>query len=249
MLQQLDCTANQYAGETSSVTTTDTTAAATTARRRIRRMPERQTADRDALFALLDGELVVLVHGSTGGGFALRAAAERATVAFAVTALDGLVYARSLFDSSMNYRSAVVYGVLEHVPAEETDAALLALSERLMPGRAAEVRGTTRKETAATRVLRLALDDVVMKVRAAGASEDLDDGEDHTTWAGVVPLVRTWGAPEASPLTPPGTPVPERRCEMFATMLVLGLLAASAIATALVQLRRDGYGRTPTVLH
>jgi hypothetical protein len=41
----------------------------------------------------------------------------------------------------------------------------------------------------------------------------------------------------------------ERRCEMFATMLVLGLLAASAIATALVQFRRDGYGRTPTVLH
>ena len=236
MLQQLDCTANQYAGETSSVTTTDsTTATATsaTARRRIRRMPERQTADRDALFALLDSELVghlaavvdgepvvvpmgyarvgghIFLHGSTGGGFALRAAAARATVAFAVTALDGLVYARSLFDSSMNYRSAVVYGVLEHVPAEETDAALLALSDRLMPGRTAEVRGTTRKETVATRVLRLALDDVVMKVRAAGASEDLDDGEDHTTWAGVVPLVRTWGLPEASPLTPPGTPVPE----------------------------------------
>ena len=234
MLQQLDCTANQCAGETSSVTTTDsTTATSATARRRVRRMPERQTADRDALFALLDGELVghlaaavdgepvvvpmgyarvgghIFLHGSTGGGFALRAAAERATVAFAVTALDGLVYARSLFDSSMNYRSTVVYGVLEHVPAEETDAALLALSDRLMPGRTAEVRGTTRKETAATRVLRLALDDVVMKVRAAGASEDLDDGEDHTTWAGVVPLVRTWGLPEASPLTPPGTPVPE----------------------------------------
>ncbi|MEV1128506.1 pyridoxamine 5'-phosphate oxidase family protein [Agromyces sp. NPDC049794] len=213
------------------MTTTDTTAIRSG--RRIRRMPERQTTDRDALLTLLDGELVghlaavvddepvvvpmgyarvgehVLVHGSTGGGFALRAAAERATVAFAVTALDALVYARSLFDSSMNYRSAVVYGVLETVPAEETDAALLALSERLMPGRAAEVRGTTRKETAATRVLRLALDDVVMKVRAAGASEDPDDGEDRTAWAGVVPLVRTWGAPEPSVLTAPGTAVPD----------------------------------------
>ena len=41
----------------------------------------------------------------------------------------------------------------------------------------------------------------------------------------------------------------ERRCAMFATMLVLGLLAVSAITTALVQFRRDGYGRTPTILH
>jgi hypothetical protein len=41
----------------------------------------------------------------------------------------------------------------------------------------------------------------------------------------------------------------ERRCAMFATMLVLGLLAVTAITTGLVQFRRDGYGRTPTTLH
>lgn len=235
MLRELDCSANQCARETSSVTLTNTTTAttATTPARRIRRLAERQTTDRDELFALLDGELVghlaavvdgapvvvpmgyardgehLLVHGSTGGGFALRAAAERATVAFAVTALDGLVFARSLFDSSMNYRSAVVYGVLEPVDGEQADAALLALSERLMPGRSAEVRAMTRKEIAATRVLRLPLDDVVMKARAAGASEDPDDGEDHAVWAGVVPLERTWGAPVPSPLTPAGTPTPD----------------------------------------
>ncbi len=228
MLRELDCTTNQSARDTSSVTMTNTTDP-----RRIRRLAERQTTDRDALFALLDEELVghlaavvdgapvvvpmgyarvgehVLVHGSTGGGFALRALTERAPVAFSVTALDGLVFARTLFDSSMNYRSAVVYGVLEAVPTEETDAALLALSERLMPGRAAEVRAITRKEAAASRVLRLALDDVVMKTRAAGASEAHDDGEDHAVWAGVVPLVRTWGAPEPSPLTPEDTPTPD----------------------------------------
>ena len=227
MLRQLDCSANQCVRETSSVTLTNTTAP-----RRIRRLAERQTTDRDALLALLDDELVghlaavvdgtpvvvpmgyardgehLLVHGSTGGGFALRAAAERATVAFAVTALDGLVFARSLFDSSMNYRSAVVYGVLEPVDDDRADAALLALSERLMPGRSDEVRATTRKEIAATRVLRLALDDVVMKTRAAGASEDPDDGEDHSVWAGVVPLERSWGAPEPSPLTSADAPTP-----------------------------------------
>ena len=41
----------------------------------------------------------------------------------------------------------------------------------------------------------------------------------------------------------------ERRCAMFATILVLGLLAVLAITTGLVQFRRDGYGRTPTMLH
>lgn len=209
------------------------TSAPAPAPRRIRRLSERQTSDRDALFELLDSELVghlavvadgvpivvpmgyardgeyVLVHGSTGGGFALRAAAEGQTVAFAVTALDGLVFARSLFDSSMNYRSAVAYGVLEPVEGERADAALLALSERLMPGRPAEVRAMTRKEIAATRVLRLRLDDVVMKQRAAGASEAVDDGEDHAVWAGVVPLARSWGPAEPSVLTRAGTPTPD----------------------------------------
>ena len=205
--------------------------------RRIRRLSDRQVTDREALYALLDEELVghlavtapggdpgaapvvvpmgyardgdhVLLHGSTGGGFALRAASARSSVSFAVTALDGLVYARSLFDSSMNYRSAVVCGVLEPVPDDEVDAALLALSERLMPGRAVEVRATVRKEAAATTVLRLALDDVVMKARSGGPSEEPHDGEDHAVWAGVVPLRRVFGAPVASVQTPAGTPLP-----------------------------------------
>ena len=214
------------------MTTTATPAAAAPARR-IRRLPDRQTADRLALHDLLDSELVghlavavdgvpvvvpmgyarvgehVVLHGSTGGGFALRAASARLPIAFAVTALDGLVYARSLFDSSMNYRSATIQGVLEQVPADEADGALLALSERLMPGRPAEVRGIRRKEVAATRVLRLALEDVVMKQRAGGPSEEPGDDEDHSTWAGVVPLERRWSTPIASGLTPAGTPVPE----------------------------------------
>ena len=201
--------------------------------RRIRRLVDRQVTDRDALYGLLDEELVghlavvagdaplvvplgfarvgdhVLLHGSTGGGFALRAASARTVVAFAVTALDGLVFARSLYDSSMNYRSAVIQGVLEAVPDDETDAALLALSNRLMPGRAAEVRGNARREAAATRVLRLALDDVVMKRRTGGPSEDAGDGEDHAAWAGVVPLRRAYGDPVASVLTPAGTPLPD----------------------------------------
>ncbi|WP_395244805.1 pyridoxamine 5'-phosphate oxidase family protein [Agromyces sp. MMS24-K17] len=198
--------------------------------RRIRRMAERQVVDRDALFELLDEQLVghlavvvegvplvvptayarvgeeILLHGSTGSGFVLRAVADRAPVAFAITSLDGVVVARSLYDSSMNYRSAVVYGVLERV--DDPAAALDALGDRLIPGRGAEVRANTRKEVAGTAVLRLALDDVVMKARAGGPSEADDDGEDREVWAGVVPLAPAWGTPIPSGSTPATLPVP-----------------------------------------
>ena len=235
-MRQLVCSPYQRDAHTDRMTSIATSAApvrTSAAVRRVRRLPDRQTTDRLALHELLDSELVghlavaldgvpvvvpmgfarvdghVLLHGSTGGGFALRAASARLPVVFSVTTLDGLVYARSLFDSSMNYRSATIQGVLEPVPADEEDAALIALSERLMPGRPAEVRGTRRKEIAATRVLRIALDDVVMKQRSGGPSEEPDDGEDHSSWAGVVPLERRWGTPVASGLTPAGTPVPD----------------------------------------
>ncbi|WP_353807999.1 pyridoxamine 5'-phosphate oxidase family protein [Agromyces sp. SYSU T00194] len=203
---------------------------ATAPPRRIRRLGDRQVVDRPALHRLLDEQLVghlsavvdgapvvipmayardgeaLLVHGSTGGGFALRAAASGSPVAFAVTALDGMVVARTLFDHSMNYRSAVVYGCLE--PVDDDEAALLALSERLLPGRTAEVRGNTRKERAATRVLRLALDDVVMKVRAGGPGDEPEQPDEPPQWTGVVPLAARWGEPVAAEGTPPGVPVP-----------------------------------------
>ncbi|UOQ90903.1 pyridoxamine 5'-phosphate oxidase family protein [Agromyces endophyticus] len=200
--------------------------------RGIRRKPDRQRTDRASIDALLDGELVghlavvvdgapivvptgyarigdhLVMHGSTGAGFVLRAVADRATVAFSVTAIDGLVFGRSIFASSMNYRSLVAYGVLEAMSGEDEREALVAMTDRLMPGRSGEVRDATRKEYAQTRALRLALDDVVMKVRDGGASEDLDDGEDHDRWAGVLPVATTFGVPQPSGLTPPGTPLP-----------------------------------------
>lgn len=202
-----------------------------TDRTRVTRLADRQVTDRDALHALLDEALVahvaivrdgvpvvlplgfardgdsLLLHGSTGGGL-LRAAAAGAPITVAVTLLDGLVFARSLFDSSMNYRSAMITGVAQPVPPEEQDAALHLLSEHLMPGRWSEVRGTLRRELAATVVLRLPLAEASLKVRAAGASESLDDGEDRDVWAGVVPLRTAAGEPRPSVGTPASVPVP-----------------------------------------
>ena len=77
-----------------------------------------------------------------------------------------------------------------------------------MPGRWDEVRPPSAKELAATTVLELPLDEVSVKVRAAGPGESADDGEDHSVWAGVVPLRTVAGAPERSPLADSAVPLP-----------------------------------------
>ncbi|MBH0119069.1 pyridoxamine 5'-phosphate oxidase family protein [Rhodococcus sp. CX] len=200
-------------------------------RTRITRKPDRGTDDRTVLHRLLDdarvahvgfvrhGYPVVLpmafgrdgnrlfLHGSTGAG-AFLAARSGLEVSVAVTHLDSLVFARSTFDSSMNYRSAVVFGVATPVPGDEKEVALRAVTEHLMPGRWDEVRPPTVKELAATTVLELPLDEVSVKVRAAGPGESADDGEDHSVWAGVVPLRTVAGVPERSPLTDSAVPLP-----------------------------------------
>jgi nitroimidazol reductase NimA-like FMN-containing flavoprotein (pyridoxamine 5'-phosphate oxidase superfamily) len=202
-----------------------------TERTRITRMPERQRTDRAELYEILDEALVAHVaivrdglplvlpmgfgrggdslylHGSTGSGI-FRMMAAGSPISVTVTHLDGLVYARSLFDSSMNYRSAVVFGVPTVVAgATEKEEAMRAVSHHLMPGRWEEVRPMTKRELAATLVLRLPLDEASVKVRAHGASEAADDGEDRSVWAGVVPLRVAALTPEASALTPAGTRV------------------------------------------
>jgi nitroimidazol reductase NimA-like FMN-containing flavoprotein (pyridoxamine 5'-phosphate oxidase superfamily) len=198
---------------------------------RVRRLPQYQVTDRAALYDIVDGALSatlaivrngrpvalpvgigrdgddVLIHGSTGSDF-FRRIAEGAPVCLTVTHLLGLKYARSLFDSSMRYRCAVVYGVASVVPAEEKEAALLALSDHLMPGRAAEVRPMTARELAATLVLRLPLAEASIKDNAGSAVEEDDDGEDRAVWAGELPLRVVAGDPVTAPQTAPGTPAP-----------------------------------------
>jgi uncharacterized protein len=202
-----------------------------TGRTAVTRLPYRQVHDRRVLHDVLDAGLVahvgvvrdgvpvilpvgyardgdsLLLHGSTGGGL-LRQAAAGVPVTVTVTLLDGLVYARSLFDSSMNYRCAVVFGTATPVTGPEKLAALRQLSEHLMPGRWDEVREPTRRELAATLVLRLPLTEASVKLRAEGAGGEPDDGESREVWAGVLPLATAAGDPVADPDVPAGVPVP-----------------------------------------
>ena len=146
-----------------------------------------------------------LVHGSTASRAFRRAAG--APVCLTVTLLDGMVFARSVFNSSMNYRSVVVLGTATVVDDEDKTEALRVLSERLAPGHWDAVRQPSVQELRATSVLRVPLDEAVAKV-SAGPPED--DAEDLLleAWAGVVPVEQLWGKPEPAPELLPGKPVP-----------------------------------------
>ena len=136
----------------------------------------------------------ILIHGSTGAG-ALGTKGAGAQVAFCVTAMDALVVAHSTFDSSVHYRSAVIYGDVRPAEREDREALLERFSELLIPGRTAEVRAMLPKEIAATNVISLPIveGDWVYKVNGGPVAEP---DEETTAWAGIVPFSVTYGAPQ-----------------------------------------------------
>jgi uncharacterized protein len=185
---------------------------------RVTRMPKRAAYDRPTIDAILDEALIshvgfvhdgrpaviptlharlgdeVLIHGSAASRM-LRALASGIDLCLTTTLIDGLVLARSAFHHSVNYRSVVLYGTAHLVedPAER-ERALEAFTERLMPGRWADVRRPTPKELKATTVLRLPIEEGSAKVRSG---PPIDDEPDYAldVWAGVVPLTLTRGEP------------------------------------------------------
>jgi nitroimidazol reductase NimA-like FMN-containing flavoprotein (pyridoxamine 5'-phosphate oxidase superfamily) len=150
------------------------------------------------------------VHGSTGSR-PLRMAGQAdpgLPVCLTVTHVDGLVLARSAFHHSVNYRSVVVHGLAYDVTdPEEKRAALDALVDHVVPGRAADSRPANKKELAATAVLRLDLNEVSAKTRTGGVNEEPEDlALPH--WAGVVPLRKAHGTPVPEADLAPGTELP-----------------------------------------
>jgi nitroimidazol reductase NimA-like FMN-containing flavoprotein (pyridoxamine 5'-phosphate oxidase superfamily) len=148
----------------------------------------------------------VLLHGSTGSRW-LRLLATGIPVSLAVTALDGLLVARSAFESSMHYRSAVLFGCCTALDGEQKLAALDRLTDALIPGRVAEVRRPSAKELAATLVLRLDVQDWSLKV-AAGQPDDFPEDVAGPAWAGTLPLASRYTAALDAPDLRPGIEVP-----------------------------------------
>ena len=181
------------------------------ARTKLRRVPKRGAHDRETIDAILDEAKVchvgfvhegrpaviptlharvgdeVLIHGSAASR-ALRALGSGVEVCLTATLVDGLVLARSAFHHSVNYRSVVLYGSARPLRGpEELERALEAFTEKLVPGRWADVRWPTRKELKGTTALALPIAEGSAKVRTG---PPIDEDEDYAldAWAGVVPM-------------------------------------------------------------
>ncbi len=207
----------------------ETTSSAPSERTRIRRIAENACYDSTTLHAIIDAAYLchiafadakgshcipmacwredehLYIHGSNGGRL-VKLLLGGTQVCITITHLDGLVLARSAFNHSMNYRSAMIYGRFEAVPGEQDKrAALDAFMDKIAPGRQHEARRGNDKEFAATTVLRIALGEAACKVRSGGP---IDDAEDMTVqaWTGVLPFVQQHAAPltdAACTLNPP----------------------------------------------
>ena len=143
-----------------------------------------------------DGDRV-LAHGSTGSRW-MRALAAGAPTCLAVTALDGVVVARSAFESSLHYRSAVLFGACAPLPDDEKEAALDLVTDALIPGRVAEIRRPTRRELEATLVLALPIAEWSLKV-SDGWPDDPPEDVAGDAWAGVLPMLTGYGRPVPAP--------------------------------------------------
>lgn len=189
--------------------------------RRLTRLPQKQSTDLEILYGLLadtylghvasttDGDVFVVPtavvrhgddlvwHGSTGSPW-MRAVASGAAVAVSVAQVDAVVVARSTFESSLHYRSAVVRGRPRPLEGDEKLAALDAVVDRLIPARRSETRRPDARELAATVVVALPLDDWVLKV-SDGWPEDTEADLAGAAWAGVVPLTAGYAAPLPAP--------------------------------------------------
>jgi nitroimidazol reductase NimA-like FMN-containing flavoprotein (pyridoxamine 5'-phosphate oxidase superfamily) len=133
-----------------------------------------------------DGETIYL-HGARKARV-VRLLQQTATACINITHVDALVYARSAFNSSMNYRSVTVFGTPRLVDDhDEKLAALRIISEATMPGRWDEVRDSHINEVKMTGVIALTIESASAKV-SSGMPDDEDEDYDIPIWAGILPL-------------------------------------------------------------
>ena len=195
---------------------------AQTDRSRLRRKRERGHFDRALVESILDESLVghvgfvvdgatfvqpmtyarvgevLYLHGAAGNRM-LRHLSSGADLCVTVTILDGLVFARSAFHHSMNYRSVMLFGTGRRVTDEtEMLVAVAALLDHMATGRSADARPPTDAELRATLMIGFPIDHGAAKVRTGGPIDDPEDLE-LAVWGGHVPVRSELGRPVADP--------------------------------------------------
>jgi uncharacterized protein len=207
-------------------------AKAPTPRTRVRRLPELGVYERERVHAILDEAVychlawiaddgdprliptiharigdVLYVHGSAASS-TLRAIKHGPPIAIAVTIVDGIRFARSMFEHSMNYRTVVVYGRAEEVTDhDELVRVFDVITDHVAPGRSVDARRPRDDELRQTTFVKLPLDECSAKV-SEGFPEEPDDDLALDVWAGILPLRTEAGEPVPDPLLRAGIETP-----------------------------------------
>lgn len=188
---------------------------------RIRMHSERGNYDRDTLYNILDQSLICHIAFADGGQvfnipmvFARRGdsvylhssvksriygvLSSGTGLCMTSTVIDGIVVAKSAFHSSMNYRSAMVFGKALPVTGEqEKISAAGAITEKMISGRWDDCRLPNKSELKTTGFLRLDLEKFSCKIREGDPVEDPADLE-LPYWSGVIPVSVEKGYPKTA---------------------------------------------------
>lgn len=204
-----------------------------TPRTRVRRLPELGAYDRGTIDPIIDEAIschlawigpdgdprviptihtrigdTLYVHGSAASS-TLRGIKGGASVAIAITLIDGIQFARSMFEHSMSYRTVIVYGKAEEVTDPgELETVFDAITDHVAPGRSKDARRPTPDEIRQTTFVKIPISEASAKI-SAGFPEDAEGDMDLDVWAGVLPLKLVAGEPEASPDLKPGVATPD----------------------------------------
>lgn len=181
------------------------------------RSPNRAVYEKDKIYELLDKEffchvgfihkaspvVIPTMYGRKDDNLYIHGASvsrlivelERGIdVCISIANVSGIVLARSLFNHSLNYESVVIFGLAELVSDEEKENSLKIISDHMLSGRWEEGRKPNQKELKATKVLKITIKEMSAKIREGDPS---DDDEDYSLdiWAGVLPILKTFGEP------------------------------------------------------
>jgi len=151
---------------------------------------------------------VIYLHGSAASRLFRGARTPGREICVCVTLVDGLVVARSVYNTDINYRSVVLIGeATEVTDLNEKRQCLDALVDCIIPGRTADARGPTVKELKATMLLRLPIREASAKIRR-GWPEDNEEDYELPIWAGVTPIRTLFEPPRPDPRLTEGHCVP-----------------------------------------
>jgi nitroimidazol reductase NimA-like FMN-containing flavoprotein (pyridoxamine 5'-phosphate oxidase superfamily) len=155
-----------------------------------------------------DGDIVYL-HGSAASRLFRGARGPDLEICMTVTFVDGLVVARSTYNTDINYRSVVIIGQATEVKdLEEKRRGLDLMVDHIIPGRSRDARPPTEKELRSTMLLKLPLAESSAKVRT-GWPLDEEEDYDLEIWAGVIPFTTVTETPEVDPDLRVEVPTPD----------------------------------------